>query len=434
MIERYWKKEIKKIFTDEFKYRKWYEVELAVAEAEASLGIIPESVPDKVKGKMENVDFTEVSKRAKEIEKEVDHDVIAFLLTIEEIVGEAARYLHYGLTSSDVVDTANSLILKEALKLNLNALEDLLGSVKRKAVKYRYQPIMGRTHGVFAEPTSLGLKFLSYYSAFLRDRENLTRAIDMISFGKISGAVGNYSFISPEVEKLALKKLGLKPEPVSTQIIPRDRYAFVFNIIAISAGNIERFATEIRLLQRTEVGELEEPFRKGQRGSSAMPHKRNPIKSERLCGLARLLRGYAHTTNENIALWHERDISHSSTERFIIPDALSIYYYALRLLKSIIDDLVVNIERINENLVKYGKFYLSEAVLLALVKKGVPRGKAYEWVKESAHTAMSTGIPFEDLIRKNEKIRKHLTDKEIEKALNHDYLKNVDEIFARFGL
>ena len=434
MIKRYWKDEIKRIFTDEFKYRKWYEVELAVAEAEASLGIIPGDVPDVVKEKMNGVDFSRVSRRAKEIEKEVDHDVIAFLLTIEEIVGESARYLHYGLTSSDVVDTANSMILREALELNLNALNNLIESVKNKAVKYKYQPIMGRTHGVFAEPTSLGLKFLSYYSAFLRDRENLIRAIEMTSFGKISGAVGNYSFISPEVEKFALEKLGLKAEPVSTQIIPRDRYAFVFDIIAISAGNIEKFATEIRLLQRTEVGELEEPFRKKQRGSSAMPHKRNPIKSERLCGLARLLRGYALTAMENIALWHERDISHSSTERFIIPDALSVYYYALGLLKNIIDDLVVNVERINENLVKYGKFYLSEAVLLALVQKGVPRGEAYEWVKESAHQAMNTGLSFEDLIRKNEKIRKHLSDEEIEEALSHNYLKNVDEIFARFGI
>ncbi len=434
MIERYWKDEIKRIFTDEFKYKKWYEVELAVAEAEASLGIIPGDVPLVVKEKMEGVDFSWVSKRAKEIEREVDHDVIAFLLTIEEIVGEPARYLHYGLTSSDVVDTANSMILKEALLLNLKALESLIESVKNKAVQYKYQPIMGRTHGVFAEPTSLGLKFLSYYSAFLRDKENLKRAIEMISYGKISGAVGNYSFISPEVEKLALEKLGLKTEPVSTQIVPRDRYAFVFDMVAISAGNIEKFATEIRLLQRTEVGEFEEPFRKKQRGSSAMPHKRNPIKSERLCGLARLLRGYSLTAMENIALWHERDISHSSTERFIIPDALSVYYYALGLLKNIVDDLVVKVERINENLVKYGKFYLSEAVLLALVQKGVPRGEAYEWVKESAHQAMKTGLPFEDLIRKNEKIRKHLTDEEIEEALNHDYLKNVDEIFRRFGL
>ncbi len=434
MIERYWKDEIKRIFTDEFKYQKWYEVELAVAEAEASLGIIPGDVPRAVKDKMERVDFFRVSKRAKEIEKEVDHDVIAFLLTIEEIVGEPARYLHYGLTSSDVVDTANSMILRDALLLNLKALSNLTESVKDRAVQFKYQPIMGRTHGVFAEPTSLGLKFLSYYSAFLRDKENLERAIEMISYGKISGAVGNYSFISPEVEKRALEKLGLKPEPVSTQIIPRDRYAFVFDIVAISAGNIEKLATEIRLLQRTEVGELEEPFRKKQRGSSAMPHKRNPIKSERLCGLARLLRGYAMAAMENIALWHERDISHSSTERFIIPDALSVYYYALGLLKNIVKDLVVNVERINENLVKYGKFYLSEAVLLALVQKGVPRGEAYEWVKESAHQAMKTGSPFEDLIRKNEKIREHLTDEEIEEALNHNYLKNVDEIFRRFGL
>ena len=434
MIERYWKDEIKKIFTDEFKYRKWYEVEIAVAEVEAEMGIIPSDVPEKVRKSMQDVDFNWVAKRAKEIEREVDHDVIAFLLTVEEIAGDPARYLHFGMTSSDVVDTANSLILKEALELNLKALSELSLSFREKANEYRYQPIMGRTHGVFAEPTSLGLKFLSYYSAFLRDIENLRSAIEKISYGKISGAVGNYSFISPEVEEKALQKLGLKPEPVSTQIVPRDRYAYVFDVIAISAGNIEKFATEIRLLQRTEVGELEEPFGRKQRGSSAMPHKRNPIKSERLCGLARLLRGYAHTSMENIALWHERDISHSSTERFLMPDALSLYYYMLTLLKDIVDRLVVNVERINENLVKYGKFYLSEAILLALVKKGVRRGEAYEWVKESAHRAMKSGEPFEELIRKNENIAKYLTPQELEEVLNHDYLRNVDAIFKRFGL
>ncbi len=434
MIERYWKEEIKRIFQDDFKYRKWFEVELAVAEVQAESGIIPPDIPQKIKEKMADANFCEIAERAKEIEKEVDHDVIAFLLAIEEKVGEPARFLHFGMTSSDVVDTANSLIMKSALELIIQALEELIESLKIRASEYRYQPITGRTHGVFAEPTSLGLKFLSYYSAFLRDLQNLNDALEKISYGKISGAVGNYSFLSPEIEEKALKKLGLKPEPVSTQIVPRDRYAFVFNVIAISGGNIEKLATEIRLLQRTEVGELEEPFGKRQRGSSAMPHKRNPIKSERLCGLARLLRGYAHTAMENLALWHERDISHSSTERFIIPDALSVYYYMLTLLKSIVDNLQVNVERINENLVKFGKFYLSEAILLALVRKGVKRGQAYEWVKESAHRAMKTGEPFEKLIREHPRISKYLPPEELDRVLNHDYLKNVDKIFKRFGL
>lgn len=433
MIERYWKKEIKRIFQDDFKYRKWFEVELTVAEAQAEAGIIPPGIPDKIREKMEDADFSEIARRAKEIEREVDHDVIAFLLAIEEKVGEPARYLHFGMTSSDVVDTANSMIMKSALELIKKSLTELVESLKTKAIEYRYQPIMGRTHGVFAEPTSLGLKFLSYYSAFLRDLENLKTAIDKISYGKISGAVGNYSFLNPEIEEKALKKLGLRPEPVSTQIVPRDRYAFVFSVIAISGGNIERLATEIRLLQRTEVGELEEPFAKKQRGSSAMPHKKNPIKSERLCGLARLLRGYAHTAMENIALWHERDISHSSTERFLIPDALSIYHYMLTLLKDIVDNLNVNTERINENLVKFGKFYLSEAILLALVRKGVKRGEAYEWVKESAHRAMKTGEPFEKLIREHPQISKHMSPEELDRVLNHNYLKNVDKIFRRFG-
>ncbi len=433
MIERYWKNEIKVIFQDDFKYRKWFEVELAVAEVQAELGIIPSDVPDEIKKRMQDADFSKIAERAKEIEREVDHDVIAFLLAIEEKVGEPARFLHFGMTSSDVVDTANSMIIKSALELILKALKELLESLKVKASTYRYQPIMGRTHGVFAEPTSLGLKFLTYYSAFTRDLENLEMALEKISYGKISGAVGNYSFLSPEIEERALEKLGLKPEPVSTQIVPRDRYAYVFNVIAISAGNIEKLATEIRLLQRTEVGELEEPFGRKQRGSSAMPHKRNPIKSERLCGLARLLRGYAHTAMENLALWHERDISHSSTERFIIPDALSVYYYMLTLIRTIVDDLQINIDRINENLVKFGKFYLSEAILLALVKKGVKRGEAYEWVKESAHRALKTGEPFEKLIRENPNITRYLSPEELEEVLNHDYLKNVDKIFKRFG-
>ncbi len=434
MIERYLYPEIEKVFSRENKIKKWIHVEYQVLKAEEEFGIVPEGLSSRLAPKLEALDINEVIKLQDEYEKESDHEVVAFLMAIETLIGEDARYLHFGLTSSDLIDTAQALILVEALNLILSELDLVINTLRVKAVENKYVPFMGRTHGVFAEPTSLGLKFLSHYSEFLRGRERLIKAIQEVSYGKISGAVGNYSFIPPEVEQKVLQELGLKPEPVSTQIVPRDRIAFLLSVYALIGEAIERISQEIRLLQRTEVGEMAEPFYSKQRGSSAMPHKRNPIRSERLMGLARLLRGYLIPAHENIALWHERDISHSSVERFILPDATEVLFYMLRLLRKNLEGLVINKDRIKENMEKYGKYYLSEPILLALVKKGIARKEAYVWVKECAIKAQTEGLDFEDVLKNHPKIKYYLDENEIEEALNHNFLKHVDGIFKRFNL
>ena len=434
MIERYSIPEIRDIFKEENKYKRWVEIELTHLQILEEEGLIPPGSYAEVAEKVKDIDYVEFAKRAKEIEKEVDHDVIAFLIALEERVGDKGRYLHFGLTSSDVVDTANALILKEALEKVIKELDSLIEEVKKKAVEYKYFPIMGRTHGVFAEPTSLGLKFLYFYSELLRARSRLEAALNEISVGKISGAVGNYVYLSPDIEEKILKRLNLKPERVSTQIVPRDRHAFMMSQIAILASSLERFATEIRLLQRTEVNEIMEPFGKGQRGSSAMPHKRNPIKSERVCGLARLLRGYLIPALENIPLWHERDISHSSNERYIFEDALCTLFYVIRLMKGIVEGLVVNREKIEENLRKYGDFYYSQALLLALVKKGLPRKDAYEIVKRVSHKSFDEGVSLREMVLSDAELGKIFTPQEIDEIFRTDFLRNVDEVYRRFGL
>ncbi len=434
MIKRYLYPEIEKVFSRENKIRKWIQVEYQVLKAEEEFGMVPEGVSSRLAPKLESLDMKEVIRLQDEYEKESDHEVVAFLMAIETLVGEDARFLHYGLTSSDLLDTAQALILIEALELILSELDLVINALKVKAVENKYVPFMGRTHGVFAEPTSLGLKFLSHYSEFLRARERLIKAIQEVSYGKISGAVGNYSFVPPEIEQKVLQELGLKPEPVSTQIVPRDRIAFLLSVYALIGEAIERISQEIRLFQRTEVGEMMEPFYTKQRGSSAMPHKRNPIRSERLMGLARLLRGYLIPAHENVALWHERDISHSSVERFILPDATGVLFYMLRLLRKNLEGLVINKERIKENMEKYGKYYLSEPILLALVSKGIARKEAYVWVKECAIKSQTEGTPFEEVLKNHPRIKYYLEEKEIEEALNHDFLKHVDKIFKRFNL
>jgi len=434
MIERYSIPEIRDIFKEENKYKRWVEIELTHLQILEEEGLIPPGSYAEVAEKVKDIDYVEFAKRAKEIEKEVDHDVIAFLIALEERVGDKGRYLHFGLTSSDVVDTANALMLKEALEKVIKELDSLIEEVKKKAVEYKYFPIMGRTHGVFAEPTSLGLKFLYFYSELLRARSRLEAALDEISVGKISGAVGNYVYLSPDIEEKILKRLNLKPEGVSTQIVPRDRHAFMMSQIAILASSLGRFATEIRLLQRTEVNEIMEPFGKGQRGSSAMPHKRNPIKSERVCGLARLLRGYLIPALENIPLWHERDISHSSNERYIFEDALCTLFYVIRLMKGIVEGLVVNREKIEENLRKYGDFYYSQALLLALVKKGLPRKDAYEIVKRVSHKSFDEGVSLREMVLSDAELGKIFTPQEIDEIFRTDFLRNVDEVYRRFGL
>ncbi|MEO0203272.1 MAG: adenylosuccinate lyase [candidate division WOR-3 bacterium] len=429
MIKRYLLPEIEEIWKEENKIKKWLKVELTVLEVQVEFGIIPK-IALRVIHDLKNIDHKNLIKRQLEIEKEVEHDVIAFLIALEEI-SEYAKYLHYGLTSSDVIDTANALIVREALEIIKKEFIDFIQVLKEKSIKYKYSPIMGRTHGVYAEPTTIGLKFLNYYSEALRNLKRLEDSIEEISYGKISGAVGNYAFLSPKIEEEVMKRLNLKPENISTQIIPRDRYAYVTNNLVLLAENLERLFLEIRLLSRTEVGEFFEPFYQKQRGSSAMPHKKNPIRSERINGLVRLIRGYLIPIHENIALWHERDISHSSVERIILPDITCAIYYIIRIGKDIIKNLFINEERIKENMEKFGKYYLTQPFLLKLVQKGISRKIAYEWLKKVSHTE---NYNFENAIMNDKEIRKYLSEDEIKECLNWNYFRNVDEIYKRFGL
>jgi len=430
MIPRYTLPEMEAIWSEEGKYRSWVAVEFAVLEAQVELGQVPSEAREALE-KKDQIDYGLLTRRAHQIEEEVHHDVIAFLWALEEQLGPAGRWVHYGLTSSDVVDTAFSLRIQQAGKLLCEAFDAYLEALKRRALEEKRTLIMGRTHGMYAEPTSLGLKFLSFYAEGLRHRRTLQEALEGLRVGKLSGAVGTYAFTSPEVEQRALAKLGLEVEPVSTQILPRDRHARLLTAIALAGGGIERLAVEIRLLQRTEVGELEEPFTAKQRGSSAMPHKRNPIRSERLTGLSRLLRGYALAAMENQALWHERDISHSSVERVIVPDATHTLYYMLHLARRVVEGLVVHHERIRENLARFGNFYYSQGILLHLVARGVGRQEAYGWVKEAAHQALQESIPFEVALREHPRIREYLSEAEIQEVFATDFLAHVDAIYER---
>ncbi len=427
MIERYLLPEIAEVWTYENKLRKWVLVEITTAKVQAERGILPREAIRSLEAKLENLDYSKLATRQKEIEKEVEHDVIAFLIALEELF-EEAKYLHYGMTSSDLVDTANALLMKEAMQILLEAYREFADVLKEKALEYKYLPIMGRTHGMYAEPTTLGLKFLGYYAEAMRNLERLKYAYEQVIYGKISGAVGNYAFMDPSIEEEVMRRLGLKYEPISTQIVPRDRYAHLINSIVLASECMERLSLEIRLLSRTEVGELEEPFGRAQRGSSAMPHKRNPIRSERINGLVRYIRGFLIPANENVALWHERDISHSSVERIMLPDITSAFYYITKLSTRILRNIVVNVDRIKWNIERFGRFYLSQPLLLKLVSKGVSRKQAYAWIKELAHTSPEN---FEDAVRKDERINAYLTREEIEDALNHNYFKHVDYIFQR---
>ncbi len=430
MLERYALEPVKSIWTLEAQYERWLEVELGVVEAYEECGYFPTGTSRRMRNKIIlNV------KRILEYEKTTEHDVIAFIKAITENLGKESRYFHYGLTSSDVVDTAYSLALKRALEIIIKDAEDLYSSLLELAQKHRNTVIIGRTHGIHAEPTSFGLKVLSWAWELERNIQRLKFAKDEISIGKISGAVGNYANVDPEVEKIALSKLGLKPEKVATQVIPRDRHSFMLSVLALVGGCVERIALEIRHLQRTEVSELQEPFKEGQRGSSAMPHKKNPILSERLCGMARLLRSYANASYENIALWHERDISHSSVERHIFPDATSITHYMLVKMKYIIDNLVVYEEKMRKNLEMTKGLIFSQRVMLKLIEKGLSREKAYEMVMKSANLAHRNSVDFKKVLINDPEISKYLTEEEMEGLFDCSYyLRNVDEIFKRFGL
>lgn len=431
MIERYWLPEMKVLWSRENRLRQWVRVEIAVAEAEAEMGIIPADVPEKLRSALENLDYTELARCQEETEKEFNHDVVAFVACLEKAAGDVGRWLHYGLTSYDMVDTANALMLKEACQLLVRETEDLVHAIKNRAIEHKKTPIMGRTHGVFAEPTSLGLKLLGFYTEAERNMARLIEAKKVISMGKLSGTVGNCSILGVEVEKKVMEKLGLSPEPVSTQVVPRDRYAQVLAAIAIAGTGLERLATEIRLLSRTEVGEMSEPFGKSQRGSSAMPHKRNPVICERVCGLARLLRGYALVGLENIVLWHERDISNSSAERVALPDATGLLFYMTRKMTEVISGLEIDPQRMKEKLEKFGDFYKSQLLLLALVRAGISRLEAYAWVKEVSQKAMDEGTSLTKAALGHPQIAEVLEEEKVIEALGHDYLSEVDAIFRR---
>jgi len=430
MIPRYTREEMGKIWEPENRFRKWLDIELLVCEALNKLGEIPNS---SLKNIRKNASFD--IERIDEIEREVKHDVIAFLTSVSEHVGDDARYIHMGITSSDILDTSLSLLLKEASMLIIKDIERLLAVLKKKAFKHKQTVMIGRTHGIHAEPITFGFKMALWYEEMKRNLTRMRRAKENISYGKISGAVGTFAHTSPFVEEYVCKKLGLKPAPVSTQIIQRDRHAEFFATLAIIASSLDKFAQEIRLLQRTEVGEAEEFFSKGQKGSSAMPHKRNPILSENLSGLARVVRSHALTAFENVTLWHERDISHSSAERVIGPDSTILIDFMLNRFASIVEQLVVYPKQMEKNLNLTNGIFFSQAIMLRLVKKGLSREDAYRVVQKSALKAWDEGKDFKNIIGKDSSVKKYLSKKEIEQSCNmKNYLKHIDDIFLRvFG-
>ena len=429
MIERYSRPRMKRVWSDENKFDKWLRVEIAVCEAWAELGAIPRDAIPKIK--LARVNF----KRMEEILQETHHDVTAFLGSVAESLGTESRFVHLGLTSSDVIDTALSIQLIEAAELLNQDIKELISVLAEQAIKHKYTPMMGRTHGVHAEPISFGLKLALWVEEMRRNRQRLAEANKAIAVGKISGAVGTYATLSPEVEEKACAKLGLAPAPVSSQVLQRDRHAQFVTTLAIIASSLEKFATEVRGLQKTETREVEEPFSAGQTGSSAMPHKRNPELCERICGLARLVRGYALTAMENIALWHERDISHSSTERIILPDACLVLDYSLTLFTSVMKGLQVYPQQMKRNIELTKGLVFSQRVMLALIDKGLSRQKAYELVQRNAMTVWKKGKSFLNLLKADPEVTASLPPEELESLFDYQYyLRYVDDIFTRLGL
>ncbi|MBN1892934.1 adenylosuccinate lyase [bacterium] len=430
MIDRYTRKEMGRIWDEENKFKTWLKVELAVCEVQAQRGVIP---ADAWKEIQEKAGFD--LRRIAEIESEVNHDVIAFLTSVAEKVGPASRFIHLGMTSSDVLDTALSLQMKEASGLILEEMEKLGAVLKRRALEFKDTPCIGRSHGVHAEPTTFGLKLAVWYDENRRNCGRLRDAAETISVGKISGAVGTFAHLDPEVEEKVCKKLKIHYAPASTQIVQRDRHAHFLSILAVVAGSLEKIALEIRHLQRTEVMEAEEYFSKGQKGSSAMPHKRNPITCERVCGLARMVRAHAMAGLENQALWHERDISHSSVERIILPDATILVHYMLDKTIRLIDRLLVYPEQMAINLEKSRGMIFSQPLLLALVSKGMLREEAYRIVQALSERTRRSGEPFEATVSSDPDIRNRLSETEAKRCFDLKYqLRNVDRIFRRVGL
>ena len=429
MIPRYTTKEMGKIWGDENKFAKWLEVEKAVALAQAELGMIPEKAAKDINTKS-RFDI----KKIEEIESKTHHDVIAFLTDVSSHLGDSSKYLHYGLTSSDIGDTALSLQILDAVEVVEKKMIKFLDLLKKKAKEYAHTVMVGRTHGIHAEPVTLGLKFCMYAFEMSRNLERLAAARQSIGYGKISGAVGTYANTSPQLEEKVCAILGLKPAPVSTQIIQRDRHAQIISALAITGATLEKLALEVRNLQRTDVRELEEPFAKGQKGSSAMPHKKNPILCERIGGLARVLRSNTITAMENIALWHERDISHSSAERVILPDSFALLDYILDKAYFVIDGLGVIENNMKRNLMKYGGIIFSQRVLLALIDKGMDRDDAYLIVQSTAHDAWNNEGSFKENISKDERVSGLFSAEELEELFDYNYhLRYIDEIINRLN-
>ena len=427
MIPRYTLPEMTEVWSERNKLQKWLEIEILAVEARVRRGEVPGEALEEIRSR---ASFD--PERVREIEETVNHDVIAFLTNVAENVGESSRFIHYGMTSSDVLDTGLALQMRDAMDLILGEARSLASTLKEKALEFRDLVVVGRTHGVHAEPMTLGLKFALWAFEMARDIERLRRAREAIGYGKISGAVGTYAHLDPWVEAYVCEKLGLRPAEVSTQILQRDRHAEYLSAIAMAGCSLEKFALEIRGLQRTEVLEVEEPFRKGQKGSSAMPHKRNPIMCERVCGLARVLRGNALAAMEDVALWHERDISHSSVERVIIPDSTILLHYMLAKFHSVVKGVQVHEHNMRRNLELNRGLIFSESVLLALVDKGLTREDAYALVQRNAMRAWSEGKGFRDLLASDPEVAARLHGEELDACFDLDrHLRNLGEIFSR---
>ncbi|OPX99285.1 MAG: Adenylosuccinate lyase [Syntrophorhabdus sp. PtaB.Bin006] len=430
MIERYTLKRMADVWTDHNRLQKWLEIEVLICEAYGDLSEIPS---EDLKTIQEKAAFD--IDRVNEIEKRTKHDVVAFIESVAEFVGPSSKYIHMGVTSSDILDTSFACLLKEASDILIEDIVSLMSVLKDKAYEYKFTPMIGRTHGIHAEPVTFGLKMAHFHDEMRRNLERMKTARARVSHGKVSGAVGTFAHLQPSIEAYVCSKLGLQPAPISTQIVPRDYHAEFFTTLAIIASSVEKMALEIRHLQRTEVGEAEEYFSKGQTGSSAMPHKRNPIASENLCGLARLIRGYALSALENIPLWHERDISHSSVERVIAPDATILLDYMLERLKNMYKNLMVYPERMEKNLDMSRGLHHSEAIMLSLIKKGLTRQEAYKVTQGVAMRCYENALDFTAELKKDPEMKKYMTDQEIDTITNNEhYFRYVDTIFTRvFG-
>ncbi len=430
MIERYGRDIMRRVWTEENKFNAYLKVELLAAEAWSKLGVVPEEDVVKLNEKATfNID------RIKEIELQTRHDIVAFTRTVSESLGEERKWVHYGLTSTDVVDTANGYLFKQANEIILKDLENYIEMLGRQAEKYKFTPCIGRTHGIHADITSFGLKWVLWRAEMLRNLKRFREAARGVEVGKISGAVGNFANIPPFVQDYVCEKLGIDSSDISTQVIQRDRHAYYMATIALIGASLEQMALEIRNLQRTEVHEVEESFGKGQKGSSAMPHKRNPISSENICGCARVLRGYMMTTYDNVALWHERDISHSATERILMPDATILLDYMLNRMMGILENLVVFDEKMKSNIYLTNGVIFAQRVMNALIEKGFVREQAYDTVQPIAMRAMAAGANYQDLLKEDPTVMGALTEEELDACFTLDYyMKNVDYIYKRNGL